>query len=57
MTGYESHLQEMADPVYVAAVRAVVAEAPPLTDEQRQTLRAIFHGSVPFAEHRETGDA
>lgn len=56
MSGYESYLRRMADPAYAAAVRALVAEAPPLTDEQRQTLRAIFHGSVPLAGHRETGD-
>ncbi|MCP3811062.1 hypothetical protein NLX62_01715 [Mycobacteriaceae bacterium Msp059] len=36
-------------PESVAAVRAAVAEAPPLTDGQRSRLRMLFRGA-PAAE-------
>jgi hypothetical protein len=48
MNSYEAHLKRMSDPAYAAAVRAVVAKAPPLTEEQKARLRVAFFGPAPL---------
>lgn len=52
LDSYARFQQRMADPAYAAHVHAIVAEAPPLSEEQRHTLAGIFHGTLPPRQTR-----
>jgi hypothetical protein len=55
MRGMSTHRERMADPEFAAAVRAVVAQAPPLTQERRDAVATSLRGALPLsAETRKT---
>lgn len=50
-----SRAERMANPEYAAHIQDLIDEAPPLTNEQRDELAPLLHGSIPSQQkHRRT---